>query len=114
MKQLYRNHYLNVLVLCVVALGLFLMLTNPSDISVGWLVIPVILLFFISFCAAQLILTALKLIRGKPRKRRIVALVSASLLTIIMILQSTGGIAGVDMLLLGLIIVVSAIYISKF
>jgi hypothetical protein len=114
MKQLYRNHYLNVLILCVIALGLFLALTNPSNISVGWLVIPVIMLFFIAFCAAQIILTGMRLIRGNSRKRRIVALVSASLLTIVMILQSTGGIAGVDMLLLGLIILVSAIYISKF
>lgn len=114
MKQLFRNVYMIVLVLCLIALALFLMLTNPANVSVGWLVIPVVLLFFIAFCGAQLALTAVKSIPGQPRKRRMVALVSASLLTIIMILQSTGGIAGVDLILLGLIIVVAAIYISKF
>lgn len=114
MKQLYHNVYINVLLLCVTALGLFLILTNPATISVGWLVIPVVLLFFIAFCVAHLILSRSNSLSGKPRKKRMVALVSASLITIVMILQSTGGIAGVDILLLGLIIVVSAIYISKF
>lgn len=114
MKQLLHNAYANILIICAVALALFLMLTNPASISVGWLVIPVVLLFFMAFCAAHLILGRNKALSAKPRKKRMVALVSASLLTIIMILQSTGGIAGIDILLLGLIIVVSAIYISKF
>ncbi len=111
---LYRNHYLTALIVCVVLLGLFLVFTNPARIGVGLLIVPVILLFLISFCAVHIILAGLRSMKGKPRKKRLIALVSASLLTIVMILQSTGGIAGVDLLLLGLIIVVAVVYISKF
>lgn len=98
----------------MVGLALFLSLTNPHNVSVGILVIPVILLFFISFCAAHIIINFIGLSKSNPRKRRIVALLAASLVTIIMILQSTGGISGADVILLALIIVVSAIYVEKF
>lgn len=114
MNAIRRHPYPSALVVCSLGLMLFLGLTNPQDISVGLLVIPVLLLFFIAFCSAQILITLLRFSKSNPRKRRIVALLSASLITIIMILQSTGGISGADIILLGLIIVVSAVYVEKF
>lgn len=102
------------MIFCFVALGVFLTATNPEHISIGLLVVPVVLLFLIAFCAAQLIMTSLKILKKEPRRRRTVALMSASLLSVIMILKSTGGISVVDVVLLALIIGVAGIYISKF
>lgn len=114
MKYSQSHLYTTMLALCAVALGLFLALTNPAQTSVGLLVIPVILLFLIVYCGLSLALVRLKIMANKPRKQRTVALVSASFLTIIMILQSTGGISGADVILLGLIIIMASIYISKY
>jgi hypothetical protein len=102
------------LAFCIVVLGLFLTMTNPDNVSIGLLVIPVVLLFFIAFCASQLFLYGFKLLEGKTRKRRVVALISSSFITVTMILQSTGGVSAADVLLLGLIISVLVVYIDKF
>jgi hypothetical protein len=114
MNTLKKHPYPVSLIICTLALGLFLVSTNPGEVKIGLLVIPVILLFFIAFCVAQMIISVLRLMPTQPRKRRIVALVAASFISLIMILQSTGGISGVDVLLLGLILLISAIYIDKF
>lgn len=110
-----RSHpYPAALVACLLGLSLFLGLTNPQDVSVGMLVIPVILFFLIAFCASQILITLFKLFKKNLRKRRIVALMGAALVTVIMILQSTGGISGADIILLALIIVISVVYVEKF
>lgn len=114
MKYLKKHMYVSTLIACVISLGVFLVATNPADVSVGLLVVPVVLVFFVAFCASQLLLMRLRLLKDKPRKQRIVALFCGSLLTVILILQSTGGISGVDVLLVALIIAVSGLYISKF
>lgn len=110
-----KNHiYLSAMLACTLALLLFLTVTNPADVVVGLLVVPVMLLFFIAFCAAQLTLQALRVLKREPRRRRTVALMIASLITIIMILRSTGGISAADIVLLVLIVGIAGIYISKF
>lgn len=114
MKYIYNNIYVSMLALCVAALGLFMALTNPANIGVGWLIVPIALIFLIVFCASHLLMEGLKLFADDTRRKRTVALGSASLLAIIVILQSTGGISGADMLLLGLTIVVAGLYISKY
>ena len=114
MNTIRRHPYPAALAACSLGLALFLALTNPQDVSIGMLVIPVILLFLIVFCLAHILIRFIGLSKSKPRKRRIVALLSASLVTVVMILQSTGGISGADLILLALIIVVSAIYVEKF
>ena len=102
------------LVAALAGLVLFLLLTNPNNLSIGWLVIPAVLLFFIAYCAVQVFFTVFRVMKGQSRKQRTAAMLSASLLTVIAILQSTGGISGADVLILGLIIVVAVLYINKF
>ncbi len=114
MNTVRRHPYLTMLVLSTLGLGVFLFLTNPENVPVGILVIPIVLFFFIVFCVIQLFLRRVRLLSSKPRKQRTVALIGASLLTIIVILQSSGGLSGVDIVLLGLIVVVSVLYIDRF
>lgn len=113
--QIIKDHiYAVSLVLCIVALGLFLVLTNPDSVGIGLLIVPVLLFFFIAFCVAQIVFNGLRLLHTKPRKQRIVALLSASFVTLIVILQSTGGVSTPDVVLLCLIIGVVSLYIDKF
>jgi len=96
------------------ALGLFLVLTNPDKVSIGLLIVPVVLFFFIAFSIAQIILNGLKLLTVNPLRRRVVALSGASFATLVLILQSTGGVSVPDVLLLTLIIGIVSVYINKF
>ena len=106
--------YASTLVLSTFGLFLFLVLTNPDKVAIGLLTVPVALFFLIVYSLAHILIYRLNLIKSMPNKRRIVALVSAGLITVIIILQSTGGISLADVILLALIVVVSAIYIDKF
>lgn len=114
MSTLRRHPYPVAAGICAAGLALFLALTNPHEVSIGLLIVPVVLLFLIVFSLAQIIIKSLNLMKGNPGKKRITALISAGLITMIMILQSTGGISGADVILLALIIIVSAIYVEKF
>lgn len=114
MDMLNRHKYIVATLVCSAGLGLFLTLTSPEEVSIGLLVIPVILLFFIVFSALQAAFSGLNLLVKRPRKKRTVSLVGASMATVVMILQSTGGISAIDTILLGLIVLVASIYISKF
>ena len=105
---------LSLLLLSALGLTLFLVLTNPQNINIGLLIVPVVLFFLIIYSLVQLFITRLNLIKSHPRKRRIVAIVSATLLTTIMIVESTGGISLADAILLLLIVIVAAVYIDKF
>jgi hypothetical protein len=113
--QTLKNHiYTFTLCLCVIALGLFLVLTNPDQVSISLLVVPILLFFFIAFSSAQIILNGFRLLPTKPRRRRAVALIGASFATLVLILQSTGGVSLPDVLLLTLIIGFVSVYINKF
>lgn len=114
MKKYSDHLYIIILMSCIAGLALFLLFTNPEQVSIGLLVVPVLLFFFIMFSALQATMLGLKTLAAKPRKRRTVALVGASLVTVVMILQSSGGISGVDTILMALIVLVSVVYINKF
>lgn len=114
MNFIKRQPYISGAVICGAALILFLILTNPDTVPVGVLVVPAVLLFLIAFCVSQLMLSLLRLLNKKPRKQRIVALISATFITVVTILASTGGISGADMILLALILSVVTVYIDKF
>lgn len=92
----------------------FLLLTNPRDIQVTWLVVPVILLFFIAFCFSMLVMFMLRILTKQYRKQRIVGVVSAAFITVVTILASTGGISVPDIIILALILLIVTVYIDKF
>lgn len=114
MHFITKYAHLSGAVICSIALLLFLSLTNPQTVPVGLLIVPAVLLFLIAFCVSYLVLEGLRLLGKKPRKRRIVALVSATFITVVTILASTGGVSATDVILLALILTVVTIYIDKF
>lgn len=93
---------------------LFLLLTNPNSLPIGFLIIPIVLIFIILFCISQIALAYMSILTSQPRKKRALALIISSLASVVLILQSSGGISGADVILLGLIIVVLGVYVSKF
>ena len=114
MNIIRRSPHLFVMVVSGIFMLLFLSLTNPENVSIGLLIVPVVLLFLFGYGAAQALVGGLNLFDGQPRKRRTISLIGASFATVLMILQSTGGISGIDVILLGLIILIVTVYINKF
>lgn len=102
------------LVLSSLGLGAFLIMTNPNQTSFILLLVPIILSLLVIYFATQLVLAWLGFMRTSTRKRPVVALVIACLITTVLILQTTGGIAPVDAILLALIVVIASIYIQRY
>lgn len=114
MNLVKAHPYRAMLAVCVVLLAAFMTLTNPEEVSVGVLAVPAVLTFFIIYSLAQLFFSATGILKSQPRKRTITAVISASLLTVVMILHSAGGLSPPDLILLGLIVVFSSVYINKY
>lgn len=111
----YRSHpHLTLLIICLASLAVFLTMTNPNQVTVGFLVVPVVLMFLAVFLIMQIFLPWLGFMKGNRRKERVSAMAGASLVTVLLILQSTGGISGIDVILLALLIVIASLYISKY
>lgn len=114
MKQNNTYKYIWSLAGSIALLGVFLVSTNPEKTSFGLLLVPIILSLVSIYFLVQLILTTSGFLKRFPRKRPIVALAVAGLSTTIIVLQTTGGIAVVDVILLALIIVIATIYIQRY
>ena len=114
MNTFKKHPYPATLLISLLGLALFLVATNPNEVAIGLLVAPVALFFLAAFSLLQIILKRLRFLVNNLQKRRIVALVSATFITTVGILQSTGGLSGADLILLALIVVVAAIYIEKY
>lgn len=114
MGLLRKHPYFITFAVCALGLLVFLLATNPYEVGVGLMIVPAVLLFLMVFSIAHVGIDLFGLMKRNYGKRRVTALVVASLATFIMILQSTGGISVADVILLALIIVMSAIYIEKF
>jgi uncharacterized membrane protein len=113
--KLLRNHPHSVaLALCLLVLAVFLASTNPNQLRVGLLVVPVMLMFLAVFVILHMVLSRLKFMARNPRKERVSAMAGASLATILLILQSAGGITTIDLVLLVLLVAIASLYISKY
>jgi hypothetical protein len=101
-----------------IALGLlllaFLSFTNPNNVSVGLLIVPVVLLFLIAFSVSVVVMNVLRILTSQARKQRVVAIISASFITVLTILASTGGISVTDIIIMVLILSIVTVYIDKF
>ena len=95
-------------------LGLFFSLTNPRELAVGLLIIPVACLFVVGFIGALIALKAFRIAQNHHKRRRAIAVMCGALLAFILVLQSTGGIVVGDVLFMALMLLVTYIYITKF
>lgn len=114
MNKIKNNPHLSLLLACLVVLFGFLSLTNPEHVPVGLLVVPVVLTFLIVFSSAHLLLRMLHKFDKQPGKRRVVALIAGSMIAILMILQSSGGLSSADLVIMGLILVITSLYVSRY
>ena len=113
MSLVSKHPYPVTLLSSILALGLFLVLTNPNKVPVSALAVPILLIFFISFSASQMVMGRIRK-RTNYRKKRTISLVFATLVTIVMTLQTSGGLSVADLIILVLIVVIAAIYIDKY
>jgi hypothetical protein len=114
MNKIKKYPYWSLMIICLLLLLSFLFLTNPENVPVGLLVVPVILTFFIVFSVAHLTLRSTGKLASQPAKRGVVALIAGSLVAVVMILQSSGGLSVADLVLMALIMVVTALYVSRY
>jgi len=92
----------------------FLTNTNPANLPVGVLVVPILLVFFAGFLGTLLLCDLFRIFPGHKRKRRSLAATVATMLAIGIVLGSSGAIVLSDFVLILLIIVVAVLYISNF
>lgn len=98
-----------VLVIC----GLFFGLTDPGRLPVGFLMVPIILIFVLFYLIARVTLrfATSGIISGRNQKTY--AVLSGLVAAMIMLFQSTGGIVWADIILMTLLIIIAYFYINK-
>lgn len=114
MNIIRQRPNLAIIVLSIVGLSLFLILTNPNEVAIGLLVLPVIFFFLIAYNSYLLIADWLKPAGRTSSKRKLAAIMAATFGTMVVILQSTGGISIADLILLILIGLLATVYVKKF
>lgn len=108
-----RNKIL-LLLLSVVGLGLMFTYTNPESLPIGFLVIPIVLLFLVGYLLTSLLLEFLRVYKNSNRKQHVVSVIGGLIGVFWVIMQSAGGITFGDILLLSVILVLALFYISKY
>lgn len=94
-----------------ISLLVFLLSTNPNRLSVGFLFVPVALVFFFLYFATQLFLEISPIILNIKR-RRIFSLLCAAMPTLGLLLKSIDQLTVKDLSLLLVLIVAGSFYVS--
>jgi hypothetical protein len=105
-----KRYLFQLLLLLLLLLALFF-LTNPEEIGVGFLLIPVILIFLVIYSCISFLLINVSTL--KPRKRFLSAFTVGAGATLLIILSSVGSLTVYDLIVVVLFIMVSAVYIKK-
>lgn len=109
--QLKGKLYLVQFALLVVSLFAFFALTNPDNIGVGFLLVPVIVIFLISFSFINFIFVNLSPLDS--RKRFLNSFAVSSGFTLLLVLSSVGSLTVYDLLAVAVFVIASTIYIKK-
>lgn len=101
--------------LCItlVAAGLFFIFTDPGNLPVGLLMIPIILIFVVGYLLTRLVLRFATKALLSDRKQRTYAILTGLVAGLIMLFQSTGGIIWADVILMSLIVAIAYFYVDK-
>ena len=92
----------------------FFLLTVPSTMPLAFLVVPILLVFGLLYYSSYLLITLWPLSRVSNRTARILAVMVGLIGGLFMILQSSGGVIFVDLILVGPLVITIYIYITKF
>lgn len=121
-KYLPRDVYLTseimikliaILLLTAVASVLFFSFTDPSKLPAALLMIPILLTFSFFSITAYILLRVFLSNYAERRKLKSIAILCGITVSLVMLFQSTGGIVWADIILMGLILIVSYLYINK-
>lgn len=100
--------------LSIVLAVLFFGLTNPENMPIAFLMVPILLVFIIASSGVYLMLSTVKVIIRSPRHRKIVSILSGVIAAFMVIFQSTGGIVAGDLVLMTIIVFVVYLYMTKY
>lgn len=104
-------------ILLIVNAGLTGMLfasTNPDNIPVSLLVIPILALFFSGVLVTALVLRIFRVYRDNRRKEQVLSILGGLGVVFWVIVQSSGGITLGDAILLTLMMIIALFYIAKY
>ena len=110
MTKIKRTHLLKVGITGTTLL-VFLFSTNPNRLSVGFLFIPVALIFLLIYFTTQLFLEISPIMLSFSRKR-VFSLICATIPTLGLLLKSIDQLTLKDLSLLLLLVVASSFYVS--
>lgn len=103
-----------VLIASVVGLGVLFTNTNPDSLAIGFLVVPIVLLFLVGYLLTSLLLSFLRVYKSSNRKQHIVSVIGGLIAVFWVIMQSAGGITFGDILLISVILVLALFYVAKY
>lgn len=92
----------------------FFSFTNPDKLAVGWLMIPVLLIFSLFTILSYIILRLFYREQNQRKQLKSFAVLAGISASLFLLFQSTGGIVLADLLLMGMILIISYLYINKF
>lgn len=111
---IYMKKLLLILTLLIGPSMLFFGVTDPDSIPVALLMVPIILAFLITTFGTLLIMKVLSISSGRPQRQKALAALAGTLAAFFLVFQSTGGAVVGDVMLLGLVLIVAYIYISRY
>lgn len=103
----------SILLVLVVLTASFFSFTDPEKLAVGWLMIPVLLVFGL-FALTTYIILRLLFRRSDNKKLKSIAGLAGITGSLVLLFQSTGGIVLADVLLMSLILVITYLYINRY
>lgn len=93
----------------------FFLFTNPNELPAALLMIPVILIFaFFSLLGYLLLRFTVDTSTVSLKRQKSTSVLIGLAAALILLFQSSGGMVWADVILIGLILLISYIYISKF
>lgn len=102
-----------ILVACSLLLFGFLLMTNPNDLALGYLVIPIILIMTVSYLFIKLIVDYLRLFQRAKVLKNVINITLPLLITGAIVFQSIGGLNVGEVILLIAFCVTSVFYVVK-
>ncbi len=97
-----------------VALVLFLMVTNPHDVSLGFLVLPILMISLITYFVAMQVLIAFNPSKQNPKRKRAVSFIISLAVGFLLMLQSIDQLQAGDVAIILVIAMVAGFYSSRF
>lgn len=103
-----------ILLASLIGLGVLFTNTNPDSLPIGFLVLPIVLLFLVGYLLTSLLLSFLRVYKNSSRKQHVVSVIGGLIGVFWVIMQSAGGITFGDILLLCIILILALFYVSKY